>query len=228
MPEENVGSLQKSKGWRDAVKKIPGVRRINDLGVVIENWWFDLYHNVDTSPQLSKQKQKGWLEDKINFYYVPTRPKWVRRSLRNLPPKVRQEYTFVDFGGGKGRVLLMAARFGFKQLYGIELRKELHDRARWNFQQYKKADRCRLESLNMDAAEYELPNSNLVLFFFNPFSSDVMQKVICNLDISLARNFRDVWVVLHDSVCSHLADESPHLRLEIVRYGYRIYRSAPH
>jgi tRNA1(Val) A37 N6-methylase TrmN6 len=40
-----------------------------------------------------------------------------------------RDYTFIDFGSGKGRALLMAADLQFKSLIGIELRKELHDKA---------------------------------------------------------------------------------------------------
>src|ERR1700722_6642663 len=107
-------------GWRHAIKKIPGVQRIANLCVTLEGWWFDFRHNVDTSLQFSEQKKRGWPEDKINFYYAPTRPKWVRQALGHLPSRGRQEYTFIDFGSGKGRVLLMAARLGFRRLYGIE------------------------------------------------------------------------------------------------------------
>jgi len=192
-----------------------------------ESWWFDLRHNVDTSLQLDEQRKRGWREDKVNFYYVPTRPKWARRALRHLPAKVRQESTFVDFGSGKGRVLLMATEFGFKNLVGIELRKELHDQACENFRRFRGSRDCRMQSLHMEATEYELPKEKLVLFFFNPFGGEVMEKVLGKIEASLDRDYRDVWIILHGSVCSHLADRSARLKLEIEHRGYRIYRSVP-
>lgn len=227
MPEESIRGLREPSGWRHKLKKMPGVQQMRDLAVVLETWWFDSLHNVDTSPQLSEQHKRGWREDKVNFYYVPTRPKWARRALRHLPANIREDYTFIDFGSGKGRVLLMAARLGFKRLYGIELRQELHEQACRNFQKFRRADGCEMESVHVDATEYEFPHEKLVLFFFNPFGSTVMEKVLGNLGASLDREFRDVWVVLHGSVCAHLADENPHLRLEVAEYGYRIYRSIP-
>ncbi len=193
----------------------------------MESWWFDLRHDVDTSPQLEEQGKLGWREDKVNFYYVPTRPKWARRALGRLPVELRRDHTFVDFGSGKGRVLLMATEFGFNNLVGIELRKELHDQACENFRRFRRPNGCRMQSLHMEATEYEFPNEKLVLFFFNPFGSEVMEKVLGKLEASLDRDFRDVWMVLHGSVCSHLADRSVRLKLEVAHRGYRIYRSVP-
>jgi hypothetical protein len=227
LPNDIAPIVREPRGWRQLLKKVPGVGQVRDLRVNLENWWFDFYHNVDTSLQLSEQQKRGWLEDKVNFHYAPTRPKWVRRALGNLPPEIRREYTFVDFGSGKGRVLLMAAQLGFKKLHGVELRKELHEQACSNFSRFRKANGCQMESLSMDATEYEFPNEKLVLFFFNPFGGEVMKKVFVNLSNSLDRNSRDVWLILHGSVCSHLADENPKLRLEIARHAYRIYRSIP-
>jgi predicted RNA methylase len=211
--------------WRQTIKKTPGVQRLINLNVVIEDRWFDFYHNVDTSSQLHEEENRVWREDKVNFHYLPIRPKCVRRVLRHLPVDIRSEYTFIDYGSGKGRALLVAAGLGFRQLLGIELRKELHDRASKNFREYRNLAPCTMESINMDAAEYELPNEKLVLFFFNPFGSEVMATVIRKLGASLNRSFRDVWVVLHDPTPPDLFDETRELRLEVAKDGYRIYRS---
>ena len=201
------------------------MQRIVDLNVAFENWWFDFYHHVDTSVQFDEQMALGWLEDKLNFHYLPIRPKCARRALRNLPLNDPGEYTFIDFGSGKGRMLLMAARYGFRHVFGIELRRELHDQASKNAQGCRHVGAGLIESLNMDASEYEFPKEKLVLFFFNPFGSEVMAKVLGKLTDSLDRHFRDVWVVLHEPTCAYLADKSPQLRFEIARDGYRIYCS---
>ena len=211
--------------FRRVIKKMPGVQRVIDLSVVVEDWWFDFHHRVDTSSEFEAQVNRGWPKDHLNFHYLPIRPKCARRILRNLPIKNRREYTFIDFGSGKGRMVLIAARHGFRRVCGIELRKELHDQAHSNFRRCHNVNGCTMESLNLDAAEYEIPNEKLVLFFFNPFGSEVMAKVLSKLTASLYCSFRDVWVVLHDSCCTYLADKTPQLRLEIAQNGYRIYRS---
>ena len=204
---------------------MPGVQSVIDLNVAIEDLWFDVYYNVDTAPELSYQDSQGWRDDKINFHYLPIRPKCARRVLRRLPVKDRNEYTFIDFGSGKGRAILVAAGRGFRRLCGIELRKELHDQACKNFDQCRNLPACSMESVNTDACEYDFPNEKLVLFFFNPFGSNVMAKVLNKLSESLDKSFRDVWVVLHESTCAYVVDKTPQLRLQIAQNGYSIYRS---
>jgi hypothetical protein len=225
--EKRVLTLVNPVRWRHAIRGLPGVNRFIDLSLAIENWWFDLYHNVDTSPQLLDQEHRGWPEDKVNFHYVPIRPKCARRVLRSLPLENHSEYTFIDFGSGKGRMLLIAAGLGFRQLCGIELREELHDQACRNFRQCNNVNGCRMESIHVDAGDYNFPDERLVLFFFNPFGSEVMAKVFRNLLGSLDRRFRDVWVILHDPTCSYIADRTPQLNLEVAENGYRLYRSIP-
>jgi len=201
------------------------VQRIIELNVALEDWWFDFYHQVDTSVQFDAQMALGWPEDKLNFHYLPIRPKCARRALRNLLLNDPGEYTFIDFGSGKGRMLFMAVRYGFRHVFGIELRRELHDQASKNARGCRHVGDGLIESLHMDASEYEFPEEKLVLFFFNPFGSEVMAKVLGRLMDSLDRHFRDVWVVLHEPTCAYLADKSPQLRFEAARDGYRIYRS---
>lgn len=107
------------------------------------------------------------------------------------------ECTFVDFGSGKGRALLLASEYPFKRIVGIEFARELHDVARQNIRRYlSSTQKCReLESINIDAAEFDLPPGPLVLFFYNPFGAIVMTKVVENIRKSLASNARDIWIL---------------------------------
>ena len=43
-----------------------------------------------------------------------------------------QEFTFIDIGSGKGRVLMMAADYPFRRILGIELLPDLHRAAQEN------------------------------------------------------------------------------------------------
>jgi hypothetical protein len=212
-------------GWRRALKNMRGVQQAIDMSVLIEDRWFDFHYNVDTSPRSHEQENHRWREDKVNFHYLPIRPKCIRRVLRHLPVKERDQYVFIDFGSGKGRALLVAASQGFRQLRGIELRKELHDQACTNFNKCRNLSASTIESINMDACEFEFPNEKMVVFFFNPFGRQVMERVIQRLAASLDKAFRDVWVVLYESTCADLVDGIPQLRLEIAGKGYRIYHS---
>ena len=63
--------------------------------------------------------------------YAPTPSAHFRLLLRDLPRDV-SEYTFVDFGSGNGRVLILAAQQSFKATLGVEFSPELHRMATEN------------------------------------------------------------------------------------------------
>src|SRR5260370_9926823 len=80
------------------------------------------------------------------------------------------KFTFVDLGSGKGRTLLMAAEYPFRRIVGVELIAELHRAARQNIREYRSpTQRCvQIDSVVVDAREFELPEEPLVLYLFNP------------------------------------------------------------
>ncbi|MFZ0635589.1 MAG: class I SAM-dependent methyltransferase, partial [Candidatus Acidiferrales bacterium] len=95
---------------------------------------FDLAHGVETDGDLG-----GWtyLSDldipSANWIYgrnyAGTEPERFAAVLASLPISF-EEFEFVDFGSGKGRVLLMASEVPFKKIVGIEFSPELHAIAR--------------------------------------------------------------------------------------------------
>jgi hypothetical protein len=212
---------------RQAIRNLPGVPLLIKLNTNIEDWWFDFRYGTDTAADRADQAQKGWETDPTNHTYLPTRPKCVRRAFSALPVKDLSDYTFVDFGSGKGRALLMAANLRFQSLLGIELRKELHDRAVLNLKKRRKALSSQITSMNINALDFEYPSSKLVLFFSNPFGEEILRSVLQNLGQSLESNFRDVLVVFAMYVPDFMliADTMPFLSLEKAGHGFRIYRS---
>jgi hypothetical protein len=97
-------------------------------------------------------------------------------GMKALPIKDFGSYTFIDLGAGKGRALLMAQRYKFRRYIGVEFAKELHEYAAVNLQNY-----ANIELNCMDAAEYRFPREPLVVFLYNPFGPEVMEKVADNL-----------------------------------------------
>ncbi|MFY9560014.1 MAG: class I SAM-dependent methyltransferase [Terriglobales bacterium] len=83
------------------------------------------------------------------------------------------EFTFVDLGCGKGRALLLARKYGFRRLVGVEFAPALVKCARVNVPG--------AEIVLGDAAEFRFPDTPLVVFLYNPFGSEVLQKVVANL-----------------------------------------------
>jgi SAM-dependent methyltransferase len=103
------------------------------------------------------------------------------------------DFSFVDVGSGKGRVLLMAAEYPFRRIVGVELLPELHEVARENVKRDP-----RVELVLGDAREFQFPDGPLVVFLFNPFPPWVLRQVLRNVQESLKRKPRDMFVVLHN------------------------------
>jgi SAM-dependent methyltransferase len=102
------------------------------------------------------------------------------------------EYTFVDFGSGKGRALMMATDYPFRRIIGVEFAAELHATAMANLAIRPDP---RIELINADATRYELPPTPLVLFLFNPFDASVVAEVARRALASWNENPRSMYVV---------------------------------
>jgi SAM-dependent methyltransferase len=110
--------------------------------------------------------------------YEPSSAQLVRDKLAKLDIDAGQ-FTFIDFGSGKGRVLFIAADHPFREVIGIEFSRELHEIALRNIDRLPRhlARGARVRSVNGDAAAIELPKGNLVCYFNNPFGPPIISRV---------------------------------------------------
>jgi hypothetical protein len=167
----------------------------------------------------------GRIEEGCN--YVPTLPYRIKRILREIPIQDHSQFTFIDFGSGKGRVLFVAAEYPYRRIQGVEFARELHLQAQENLRTFSgwKQQCARIESVYMDASDFEFPEDNLVLYFFNPFTASIMRRVLGNLRSSLDRNPREVFLVsVYFDEFAPLLDSLPWLHVVRHTYRYRIYR----
>ena len=102
----------------------------------------------------------------------------------------------IDFGCGKGRVLAVAAYYGFKKITGVEFAKELCDEARKNIipAQQKFPEKI-FNVIHANAVDYKIEKDTNVFFFFNPFDEVVVLAVVKNILQSLKENQREVYAV---------------------------------
>jgi tRNA G46 methylase TrmB len=108
------------------IKELPLVRKLRHTAISAEASWFDWRHNVQTRADQSEHL-RDWT---AGFPYLPIRPNTARRVLRSLPLRDHSDYTFVDLGSGKGRMLLIASEFPFRRIVGVEMRRDLHAQAK--------------------------------------------------------------------------------------------------
>jgi len=147
--------------------------------------------------------------------------------------------TFVDYGAGKGRVLLLASEHPFAAIGGIEFAEELHDNAEMNIAQYPRSRmRCRtVECVLEDASQVGPPEGESVNYFFNPFSRAVFAEVLNNIVLSYRHKPRRLYLILVDPIATDLVEASgvfarvelpAHERLKVrlfSPYEVAVYRS---
>lgn len=138
-----------------------------------------------------------------------------------------RDWVFLDLGAGKGRALLLASQVAFKHIIGVEFSAELARAAEENVAAYRgPAQQCRsITVLCQDAAEYSIPSENVVIYLNNPFHGAVMERVLCNIGISLREKPRDLYVVYWNPYCMCLLDQAPFLVKTRQEEQYCIYRS---
>lgn len=166
---------------------------------------WDRQHGVDTagSIQLGALTVVGPHRAKGNEA-VCTSPRTFDFIMKSLPSDL-QGHTFIDIGSGKSRTLLLASRYPFAEIIGVEFARELVEIARGNIARFRDPSRkCRaLSVVEADAAAYDFPEALLVVYFYNPFSKDVFDIVLKNLVSSLERHPRNCFIVYGSS--SHRA-----------------------
>lgn len=157
------------------------------------DWW----HDVQTTGDVDLSRLRIFSPNRsCGVLYQPTAPGTARNLLSRLQLDYA-EYIFIDFGSGKGRVVVIASEFPFKAVIGVEFAEELHRIATDNVRKYRRATvRCsNVRCLLMDAADFVFPATPLVLFFFNPFDRSVMSALMRKLQRTWTECPRDIWII---------------------------------
>ena len=154
---------------------------------------FDRRYRVDTDGVIGVD-QLGF-DDPRFVRYQPAGVWALRRILR--PRDVSEDDVFVDFGSGKGRVVLQAAlHYPFRRVYGVELSEQLHRVAQRNVEQSRDRLRCRdVQLVTADVRDFEIPDDVTIAFFFNPFVGEVFDTVITRLLNSVDRRPRPLRII---------------------------------
>ena len=193
---------------------------------------FDRKHDVDTAG-IAEVDEIGAPEELLAGagHYEATPPECFEFLLSEASVENPGEYAFVDVGSGKGRVLILAALAGFRDVVGVELGRELHDIACANLQRVAVTG-VSARSINEDATRYDFPAEPTVCFLNNPFDAEVLARVIDNIEASLARQPREFILIYYHSNYSGVLDERSAWRATAAgwwqdkSHHYKIYRAA--
>jgi SAM-dependent methyltransferase len=133
---------------------------------------FDVSTGCDTSGMMHRKRLGAEATD-----YQPIDPDVFRATISHIHEDFSC-FTFVDFGCGKGRALLLAEHVGFDKIVGVEFSRRLARIARANA---ATMDSQRITVIDQDAREFAFPSSPLVVFLYNPFSGDILRSTMSKL-----------------------------------------------
>ena len=208
-----------SRFWEFARESTPAQRRLR-YGDAEYDWDY----RVDTT-----SATVGWRERLLGEFhsaYQPTEPAFFKEMMGSLNIDF-QEFTFIDVGSGKGRVLLMAADYPFRRILGIELLPALDRVAQENLSAYESdSQKCfAVEAVCGDAREFNFPNGPIVLYLFNPLPERALIEVMANLDRSLSEHPRMVYVIYHNPLLEHVLAKNPSFTKIGGSHQYSIFRN---
>lgn len=109
---------------------------------------------------------------------------------------INENKNITDFGCGKGRAMIVAAHYGFKNITGIEFAKALCNAAEQNIKSIEQHyPSLKFNIVCDDVVDYCIGKDQTVFFFFNPFDEVIMLKVAKNLLASLKENDRKIYIM---------------------------------
>jgi hypothetical protein len=147
-----------------------------------------------------------------NTGFYATAPSYFRQAFARLDIAF-ERFTFVDLGAGKGRIMLLASNFPFQRVLGVEFIPDLQAIANRNIALYQPAARrCQdVHCILSDVRDFVFPNEPLVIFMWHPFVGPVFEQVMANLEDSLRRDPREVYIVYLKPEFEHVVQRIPAL-----------------
>lgn len=115
--------------------------------------------------------------DQYRYPYEPT-PYPVLERLAN-GGYIRKGNTLLDYGCGKGRVDFFLSWQTRCRSIGIEYDERIYEKAVKNQNMSSASGRVTFQAV--DAGEFPVPESVDRIYFFNPFSLEILQKVISRI-----------------------------------------------
>jgi hypothetical protein len=215
--EPKKNTLQKliriiqQKGIIVSLKKIPRylnskinpLMRWQDKVITLRAEEFDRQNNVTTASILLQADFGKNTQNQMHaLYYRGSDSLVFNNALLSLKINFN-DYTFIDFGSGKGKALFLASAYSFKKIIGIEFSEVLDAVAQKNISQFTKKT---IEAYCMDAIDYKIPDESLVCYFYHPFDEYIMAKVISNIRQAYHLYKKNIIIVYNHFRCYDLFD----------------------
>jgi len=201
-------------------------RQIFHKGVNKIHRGLDQYHdeklNIETSRVINisdLNEPEDFIGYEIDELYSAT-PMILFNILHSIVTrKEKRESTYIDVGCGKGRTLIKGLKVGFKNLIGVEFIPSIAEQGVANVNNI-------IESWNLDTTceivcedirNFQYPETDLILYLYNPFDHNVFEVFLKNLLDDLGKTPRKATLIYYHSHCQDILDDCD--KLERVEYS---------
>ncbi len=157
--------------------------------------YFEKHFNVSTAGEISREGLGISFRESVEYGTIPY--KHILGILGGLPMDTASA-VLLDYGCGKGRVVVCAAAQGYRKVIGVEL-SGLSETARGNLEAMRNRKTEDVEILQCDAREFRVPPDVNVIYFFNPFTGSILDKVIGNIRSSFEENRRKLRIIFFNN-----------------------------
>lgn len=117
--------------------------------------------------------------------------------------KIGPSDAIIDFGCGKGGILISLSKYPFSRITGVEISPDLADIADKNI---RKLGIKNVTVECCDAAEYQHLEPYNYFYFFDPFPGVVMQDVLRNIEQSVMDRPRKVTIIYLNPFCHEMIE----------------------
>lgn len=129
---------------------------------------------MDEKLHIRTTEENRCYSDTYRYAYEPTSYSVLERLCES--GFVGPEDVLLDYGCGMGRVpIYLNNQIGCRAI-GVEMVEEFYEKACENGRKYKRKEAVRF--VQREAEKYEVPTEVTACFFFNPFSIEIMRRVM--------------------------------------------------
>ena len=193
--------------------------------IIIMDFYFDIKYATETGTRTKLENLTIESDNKERGVdYQATRVVPLRKLFHYIKSMIPDDSLFVDFGCGKGRALLIASQFGFREVRGVEFAHELCEIAKRNCAVYKAktAVKTEFQIIASDVVDYDVNADENVFFMYNPFDEVVLGKVLDNIATSLTIQPRRILIIYYNPKYGNFIEQHDSFEKagEFVLWGY--------
>jgi precorrin-6B methylase 2 len=159
------------------------------------NLLLDNYYRIDTEIRI--ELSSLGIDDNIGHRHESTSIRHITKIMKTL--NISEGDVFLDVGSGKGRVLLVAGRYPFKKIIGVDVSSEINKICQENVRRMKSKLKCNnIQTITSNAANFKIPKDITHVYFFNRFGLNVMKSVIDSIYNSITNYPRKIVLIYYN------------------------------